>query len=526
LFEARGPGLSEALAGLRSAEVAAARDLVNAARTRTRAALADLQAAAQSKDLFGRRPGLTQAQRRHQERLERRLADLDAAHRRVTDGAIPFFSFEVHRPDVMGGGGFTAVIGNPPWVRAERLPADLRSALRDRFGWWRAQGAAGFGHLPDLSVAFLERCLELAAPGGAVGLLVPAKLASSGYAERARAALVRETSLAYLHRVPEPDTRGFGAAVYPLAIVIRKARPEPEAQVGLDLEGAATLPQKALAPGGPWVLAPDRARAALDRLRRSGPPLRETAAPALGVKTGADALLTGAIVDRGERECLVRFGGRDVRIERAVLRPALRGRDVAAFRITPARVVIWGYDARGGPLPRLPRLAAAYLESVRANLEARSDYEKGPPWSLFRLGAALGRWRVIWADIALAPAAVALDELDSTAEPLNTCYVAACPDRDTALVVAATLNTTWTRALLCATADEARGGYRRYNARATGPVPLPPPGSARDRVAALSRAAHRTGHVSQSDLDGAVAQALGLAADVRAALADLAQHPG
>jgi hypothetical protein len=121
---------------------------------------------------------------------------------------------------------------------------------------------------------------------------------------------------------------------------------------------------------------------------------------------------------------------------------------------------------------------------------------------------------------------VALDELAPDAVPLNTCYVAPCPDRETALVVAAVLNTTWARELLRATADEARGGYRRHNARATEVVPIPSSGAARDRVIEVSRAAHHAGHVPDSDLDGAVADALGLLADVRAALADLARDRG
>jgi hypothetical protein len=223
---------------------------------------------------------------------------------------------------------------------------------------------------------------------------------------------------------------------------------------------------------------------------------------------------------------VVRFGSREVAIEPDLLRPALRGRDVKAFRATARRVVLWGYDRHGSILPRLPPRAARYVRTVRAPLLGRSDHDGGPPWSLFRIKAAAARWRVTWADIAREPGAVALDEVLPAAVPLNTCYVAACPDRETALLVAAVLNSTWTRVLIRATADEAQNGYRRHNARITGVIPLPATGEARDRVVALSRAAHRTGHVSQPDLDRAIADALGLPADVRAALAGLARDPG
>jgi hypothetical protein len=526
LFEARGAALPAALDSLRSAEISAAHQLVDAARRRTALALRDLEAVAQSPDLFGRRPGLTAAQRRECRRLERRLADLDAAARRIADHSVPFFSFEVHRPDVMAGGGFTAVIGNPPWVRAERLPIPLRTVLRDRFTWWRAPAERGYAHQPDLSVAFLERSFELTAPGGVVGLLVPSKLASSGYAELARSALVRETSLAYLHRVADRDAAGFGATVYPLAVVARKGPPPADARVRLEFEGPASVAQASLAGPGPWVLLADGAGAALDVLKRSGTRLGDVAAPALGAKTGADRLLTGTVVRDDGAFCRVRLDGRERRIERAVLRPALRGRDVRPFAAAARRVVLWGYDRLGRPLPRLPARAAGYVRRVRAPLLERTDYRDGPPWSLFRLAAATGRWRVVWADIARTPRAVALDEILPDALPLNTCYVAACPDRDTALLVAAVLNSTWARVLLAATADEAQNGYRRLNARVMSAVPIPPAGAARDRVVALSRAAHHHGRVFQPDLDGAVADALDLAADVRTALARLARDRG
>jgi hypothetical protein len=204
----------------------------------------------------------------------------------------------------------------------------------------------------------------------------------------------------------------------------------------------------------------------------------------------------------------------------------VRGRDLEPFRAAPRRVVLWGYDSAGRPLPRLPPLAAAYLTAIRKELDDRSDRRDGPPWALFRLRASLARWRVVWPDIARRPAAVALDEIEPGILPLNTCYVAPCPDRETALVVAAVLGSTWSRALVRATADEARGGYRRYNARITGPLPIPEPGPARDRAAELSRAAHHSDDVAQTDLDRAVADALGLPAAVRDALRSLAHDPG
>jgi hypothetical protein len=118
----------------------------------------------------------------------------------------------------------------------------------------------------------------------------------------------------------------------------------------------------------------------------------------------------------------------------------------------------------------------------------------------------------VWPDIALHPSAAALDETDfADGVPLNTCYVSCTADRATALAVALILNSTWAWAIALVTADEARGGYRRINARVAGQMPVPA-GPTRAALATLGAAAHRNRHANQDELDDAVADALGLPA--------------
>jgi hypothetical protein len=492
-----------------------------------RAALRELAGIARGRDLFGQRTGLTEPQERRRRMLRRHLRTLRAARRQLDEGTIPFFSFEIHRPDVISGGGFDVVVGNPPWVRAERLEAGLKDVLKERFAWWASGPATeGFGHLPDLAVAFLERALELAAPDGAVGLLVPSKLVSAGYGARARAALVRETEIAWLHRVPDREAARFGAVTYPLALVARKSRPRRGHRVRLGFGQARSVSQDSLGATDGWLLLPDRYQDALLRFFASGVPLAAVAPPALGVKTGADELLTGCLHHAGPHTSRVRFGEREIDIENAVLRPAVRGRDVRAFDATAATVLLWGYDAAGRAHRDLPPRAARYVEEHADELRRRSDYRDGPLWTLFRLRAGVAPWRVVWSDIARRPTAVVLDATRTAdAVPLNSCYVAPAPDRQTALVVCAVLNSTFARAAAVATADEARGGYRRINARVAGRLPTPARAASRG-LAAMSARFHREKRCDQTVLDRAVADALALGPDIQSALLDLAGHSG
>ncbi len=523
LFDARGRVRRVRERELRRAEEALAHATVASADEYTRAALRDLATAARGRDLFGARAGMTEPQQRRYRALRRQLAALRAARRRIGDGEIPFFAFEVHCPEVTARAGFTVVVGNPPWVRAERLPPALRATLKERFAWWRSGPGRGFGHLPDLSVAFLERSLELTAPGGAVGLLVPSKLATAGYAARARETLVRETALTYLHRVPDREAARFRATIYPLALITKRTRPQRGHRVHLDFERQRSSSQRGLTGTGPWILLPDRARRALTRLLETGIPLAVASAPALGIKTGADAVFVGAVVRRGHGTSVVRFGSDDVEIENTVLRRAIRGRDIDPFFVRPQRVLLWCYDAEGRPLMHLPPLARSYLSRHRTRLIARADYRTGPTWTLFRTAAAQAPWRVVWADIARHPMSVVVEETTARdALPLNSCYVAASRDRETVLVMSACLNSTWARVIVRATSDEARGGYRRNNARVIGRIPIPQPGRARKALAAVSARAHQHHDVDQDELDDAVARALSLSRAIRAELGALA----
>lgn len=523
LFDSRGTAHGPALNRLRQAEAGWAAQLAAQARKRLDGMLRDLVGVARGRDLFGRRAGLTAAQRRHYRLLRRQRLTLRRAEAEIANGSIPFFAFEVHAPDVWEAGGFDAVVGNPPWVRSERLPPGHRSALAQRFSWWRGTPGRAFGHLPDLSVAFLQRALEVVRPGGAVGFLLPSKVASAGYGEAARLHAAQETTIRLLHRVPPAEAQAFGATTYPLAVVLQKQRPPKTHRVPLGLDSGLAVSQSFLQAPGPWIMVADRARAALADLKSSGRPLAELALPALGVKTGANGVFVGQVRSRTASTARVAFGEVEVELEASLLRPALRGRDVRRFAAAPSGVLLYAYHASRRPLPRLPPLCAAYLARCRTRLERRTDHQDQVPWALFRLRGALASHRVVWPDIARRPVAVALDETSaSRALPLNTCYVAPAPDQDSALVIAAVMNSTWAAALAGATADEARGGYLRINARVASEMPIPPQSSARSRLVELSRWAHKNGRIEPDQMDEAVADALALSARTRSSLRTLA----
>lgn len=457
VFNLAGPAKRDALRRLTHAEAALAGELFQQALAILDGRIHSLLAGARDRDLFGRARGLDAPARRELRSLRQaRRAIRGAARRLAHDGETPFFAFESHFGDILARGGFDLVVGNPPWVRGERLPARVREILALLYPSWRPAATRGFAHLPDLAVAFVDRALQLVAPSGGVALLLPAKLTTSGYAAQLRerlsagARVERAASL-------EGMGHGFAAAVYPMAVIAVRADPGATDQLATALgpkSAAPQMPQRSLNGSGPWILSLD-ATTVSRRVRANFPALRERWTPQLGVKTGADGVFL-------------------VATPAPWTRPAVRGRDVAAWIAAPRLHLLWTHAADGRVLSALPPALQAHFALCGDRLLRRSDYRSGPPWQLFRLALASCAHRVIWPD--LAPRLVAAI-LPPELVPLNTVYGVATRVADDACALAALLNSRWASALAGLAADPARGGFHRFNARVVGDLPVPPAGA-------------------------------------------------
>jgi len=447
-------------------------------------------AARRTRDLFGARvhdPG----SRRESRRLRDLIRSLRVERRRVADGGALPFSFGAFFPEAEAAGGFDAIVGNPPWVRLHRIPAAARARLRERYEVFRhaawAAGAAdggasrGFASQVDLAALFVERSLSLLRPGGALSLLLPVKLWRSLAGGGVRRLLERVD----LRRVEDlsASRHAFDAAVYPSLVVARADAPRSSRLTIAVHDHEAwqewDVPREALpfdgSPGAPWLLLPPPARAAFERLRRAGPALATVfGPPRLGVKTSCNAAfvvrlhgMTRTLADIADSN------GEHGKIEREMLRPALRGDGVTAWLPRTDDWIVWTHDQRG-PLPRLPEHARRWLRRKYTDLVDRRDAARSRRWwSLFRVDAADASGpRVVWADFGRRPRALVLPAGDPIV-PLNTCYVLRCQDECDAWALATLLNSPVAAAWLNALAEPARGGYRRYMSWTVAQLPIP-----------------------------------------------------
>jgi hypothetical protein len=527
-FAATGAAKTKLAQRLRSLERAIAIEATDAAIATLTARLADA-ASLTGPDLFGTKRRRTRGEAGQVAAWRRQRRELIAVRRRIgDDDALPFFSFDVHFGDILAAGGFDVVLGNPPWVRGERLPASARIALARQYEAFRAATAlqphARFAHVPDLAVAFVERAVKLTRRSGVVAMTLPSKLMRAGYAGPLRALVRREAAVLALDDRAHGERSGFDATVFPSVWVLRRETPRADASATVSvhaasaavLRGHARQDELALTPdvaAAPWLGLPGPAVQALRRALQAGPPLASVFKPSLGVKTGAN-------------ECFVRETARAHELPADCRVPAILGRDLAPFRLTPSCVMLAAIDGDGRPLAQPPRAVAEFLRPHTARLARRADAKGEPPdrpWTLFRTELLRARWIVLWRDIADRLEAAVLERRDARSPiPLNTCYGAAVPDRYTAHWLAAWLNSAPARAIAAALAERASGGAFRFAAATVGALPLPPDTSSATVRALSDLGAAAVRHEwSSHDLDSLAARALGLDAGTSAELGRL-----
>jgi hypothetical protein len=504
----------------------------------------DLVVAQRGRDLFGERYRPGRDERVVATTLKQRSASLRALRRRIAAGGALPFSFPVYFADVAARGGFTLVIGNPPWVRLHRIAAADRVAFRRDYevarlaGWAHgaapAAAGAGFAGQVDVAALFVERSVRLLAPAGALALLVPVKLWRSLAGGGVRRFLDAETQLCRVEDFSDAPA-AFDAAVYPsLLVATRPSSANAPACVDVAVHHRGqhlfrwNVTRETLAfdasPGAPWILVPPEARRAFDHLRVAGVPLAQTVIgrPHLGVKCGCNDAFIVELIDADDEWAEVRTSDdRRITIERALVRPLLRGEQLARWRppATPESI-IWTHDALDAPLAQLPPRASKWLSRWRRQLSARTDAHRRPRWwGLFRTESArVDRPRVIWGDVGREPRASVLDAGDPTV-PLNTCYVTRCQNATDAHALAALLNGPVARAWLNAVAEPARGGYRRYLGWTMSLLPLPTNWPrARELLAPLGERARHGAPPTEIELLDASLGAYALDADVVAPL--------
>ncbi len=239
---------------------------------------------------------------------------------------INCFDWKAEFPEIFAGGGFDAIIGNPPYVRQESL-GDFKAYFQKRFRIYDG--------IADLYVYFIEKGVDLLRPDGYFSYIVANKWLRAGYGRPLRN-WIKERGIEEI--IDFGDLPVFkGATTYPCIIRIRKDKPSAAfavTKVGtLQFDNLNAYVEAhhypirldALDDGG-WSLSDGNTTALLHKLLRTGTPLKEYVKGRIyrGVLTGLNEAF---VIDAAARERLIAEDSRSAEM----IKPFLTGRDIKRY---------------------------------------------------------------------------------------------------------------------------------------------------------------------------------------------------
>lgn len=277
-------------------------------------------------------------------------------------------------------GEFDFVIGNPPYVRQELIPAPLLAEYRCRYKTMFDRA--------DIYIPFIERSLSVLSDGGSLGFICADRWMKNRYGGPLRSLVAERFHLkVYVDMV---DTQAFHSDViaYPAITIISREMPGPTRiahrpaidRVTLtelsDLLTAHSLPKEvgptrelAQVTNGsePWLLESFDQMALIRRLERDFPLLEEVGCKVgIGVATGADKAFIGD------------FEALNVEQDRKV--PLVTTKDIVSGEVEWRGLgVINPFTEQGGlvELGEYP-LLRSYLEARRSVIAGRHCAQKNP----------------------------------------------------------------------------------------------------------------------------------------------------
>jgi hypothetical protein len=274
---------------------------------------------------------------------------------------------------------FSHVVGNPPYVRQERILDALMEEYRRRYSTIYDRA--------DIYIPFIERSLSLLAPGGQLGFICADRWMKNRYGGPLRRMVAGSFHLKGF--VDMVDTPAFHSDViaYPAIIVIAREKPGPtriavrppiEAATLKGVAKAMTAPRVPVQWGvteiaqitngaEPWMLEAPHQLRLIRRLENDYPTIEEAGCKVgIGVATGADQVFIGP------------FAALDVEPDRKL--PLAMTRDILTGTVKWRGLGVinpFGPDGKLVPLARYPKLAA-YLDQHAAAIKARHVSQKNP----------------------------------------------------------------------------------------------------------------------------------------------------
>jgi len=391
------------------------------------------------------------------------------------------------------GGGFDAVIGNPPYIRIQAMkewaPIEVEF-YKQRYT------AASKGNY-DIYVVFVERALQLLNKSGRMGFILPHKFFQAKYGEPLRSLIAEGRHLGEV--VHFGDQQVFPrASTYTCLLFLAKEGSDHFSYWQVRDLGAWQLDESASggdveaerASSEEWAFVAGAGATLLERLAANSVGLEDVTDRIFqGLKTGADKVFIARELMRenGRSKVASPADGTAHWIESELLHPLVKGGEIRRYALEDTdRVILFPYQREESDRTRLIDsetmqtsypLAWCYLEANRSLLEQRERGKmKGARWYAFSRDQAfdvVSTPKILTPDIAVH-SSFALDEAGTAFFTGGVAggYGILVASEHSRLYILALLNSRLLEWYIRQTSTQMRGGYYSYEARFIRRLPI------------------------------------------------------
>ncbi len=310
----------------------------------------------------------------------------------IDESKLKPMNFEDAFPEVMKGGGFDAVVGNPPYVRIQGFDRTQVEYFTNNYR------AASKNY--DIYVVFVERALSLLSTKGLLGYILPHKFFNAQYGEGLRGVIAEGRHARKI--IHFGDQQVFdGATTYTCLLFLNKESRDQftfckvedlnrwktnSDSINSDVEANSLSSAE-------WNFAVGQSGALFEKLKNMATKLGDfTEKIAQGIRTSANEIyvLNFVSADGKKVKAFSKILGRDVVLDKDSLSFFLQGREIRPYAITPSgKIVIIPYNVNGRQVDFVPEKdmkakcpnTYKYLEANKAYLEKRENSRmKGDNW--------------------------------------------------------------------------------------------------------------------------------------------------
>ena len=300
------------------------------------------------------------------------------------------FNWEEQFPEIVKNGGFDIIIGNPPYVRIQYLDKKESIFFNNNF----ESATKNY----DIYVLFVEKSLKFLSKNGVLGFILPSKFVNADYGIGLRNIISKSKSL---YRILDfKDIQVFESATnYTCLLFLKNTENEefiyqyPRDKNSFSLSQLSnkdtleTIRMELPSQNSTWVISDKNSISLMKKIESKGPHLGTICKYIFqGLTTSADSIYFVKIVrDTGKSAEIKNIkDGREFEIEKGILRPLLKGKDVRKwvpfwddyFVIYPYKVIdnkahLIHIDEIESEYP----LAFKYLKNYENELKLRENNE-------------------------------------------------------------------------------------------------------------------------------------------------------